>query len=357
MAALGVSRYLTVQQVMALGLGARTEKATGYRLRGLAGEGTRSKVRAFHPPLLRDFRFRSFDGQWLQLWALTPAGYRLAGQELGQPLQPPRTDIGAEFAEHFVFLTDLLVRLLRPFLATGASLRQLPFRWEVVGDVDLPWRERDAEGERRTRVLRPDAVLTLPTAKRRLFVECETGSNSLVPESPQRRQAVLSKLERYDTFLSGFADKAPGATHYQRRYPDGWPCDVVFLSRTDLRTRNTADAVTAFLSSRPEARFGARALTLADAAAHVESLLRSSAGQPVPARPAAGTFYGEADHQAVKDFVLEMSAALAQANAALRRKRLTPVGEPASGRRMADFLRRAQAEMGRRRAVDGRPRP
>jgi len=40
----GLCRYLTIRQVVELGVGARTEKATGYRLRGLAGERARSKM-------------------------------------------------------------------------------------------------------------------------------------------------------------------------------------------------------------------------------------------------------------------------------------------------------------------------
>ena len=356
--ALGLCRYLTIGQVMELGVGAKTGKATGYRLRGLAGEETRSKVRASRPALLRCFPFRSFEGERLHLWALTPAGYRLAGVELGLTLQVPRTDIGAQFAEHFVLLTDLLVQLLRPRLGTGASLRDLPFRWDVVGDVDLPWRETDTAGEGRAHVLRPDAVLTLPEAKRRLFIECETGSNTLVAEGPRRRQAVVNKLDRYDTFVSGFADVASHETHYQRRYPDRWPCDVVFLVRTERRQRNTESAISTFLSSRPELRFAARAFLLSQAVSHVSGLLGSPKS---PAARSSGaprqSFYGELEHQAVKDFVLEMSAALSQANAALRRRRLPSVAEPESGRQMVDFLRRAQVEMTRRRVAERRDRP
>jgi hypothetical protein len=339
-------------------VGAKTEKATEYRLRGLAGEETRSKVRASSPALLRCFPFRSFDGERLHLWALTPAGYRVAGDELGLTLRVPRTDIGAQFAEHFVLLTDLLVQLLRPRLGTGASLRDLPFRWDVVGDVDLPWRETDTTGESRTRVLRPDAVLTLPEVKRRLFIECETGSNTLVPEGPRRRQAVANKLDRYDTFVSGFADAGSHETHYQHHYPDGWPCEVLFLVRTERRQRNTESAVSAFLTNRPEVRFAARAFLLSQAVSHVSGLLGSPKSPPGRSSAAPSqSFYGEPEHKAVKEFVLQMSAALGQANAALRRRRLPPVAEPESGRQMVDFLRRAQLEMTRRRVGERRDRP
>jgi hypothetical protein len=51
--ALGLCRYLTIRQVIEVGVGAKTENATGYRVRGLAGEETRSKVRASRPALQR----------------------------------------------------------------------------------------------------------------------------------------------------------------------------------------------------------------------------------------------------------------------------------------------------------------
>ena len=352
---LGLCRYLTIPQVIELGLGAKTEITTGHRLRGLAGEATRSKIRASSPSLLRRFPFRSFDGERLNLWALTPAGYRLASGELGFALQLPRTDVGAQFAEHFVLLTDLVVRLLRPFVGDSPSLRNLPFSWDVAGDVDLPWREADSEGETRARVLRPDAVLTLPRAQRRFFIECETGANTLVAEGAYRRHAVASKLDRYETFISGLADVPSRVTHYQRRYPDGWPCEVLFLVRSERRRRNTDSAIVAFASVRANARFSARAFLLPEAAAYVKGLLGPERSPSAPPSDAAEKpFYGEPEHQAVKDFVLEMSTALAQANAALRRRRLPAVAEPESGRRMADFLRRAQLEMSRRRGADGR---
>ena len=66
-------------------------------------------------------------------------------------------------------------------------------------------------------------------------------------------------------------------------------------------------------------------------------------------RPASPPFYGELEHRAVKAFVLEMSAALNQANAALRQSHLSPVPQPPSSAGMAAFLRRAQVEMQRRR--------
>jgi hypothetical protein len=354
---LSLCRYLTVQQVLRAGLGGQTEEAMRYRLRGLAGQSTAFKAKAVRPALLRSFPFRAFDGTRLELWGLTASGYRLACDELDEPLHVPRVDIGAQFAEHFVALTDLFVHLVRPYTA---ALRALPFRWDVVGDVELPWREPDEERGVRTRVLRPDAVLTVPNARRRLFIECETGSNTLVPEGP-RRQAVHSKLERYDTYVSGFAglpEPAERRTHYQRRYADGFACEVLFLVHSERRQRNTAAALETFFAERPDARFRARALTLAEAVSHVRALLPPAPPPPPPgtARPLrSDSFYGEPEHRTVKDFVLESHAALAEANRLLRGRRLPAVPEPVSAARMADFLRRAQAEIARMRDAGRTP--
>jgi hypothetical protein len=64
--------------------------------------------------------------------------------ELDRPLRVPRMDVGAAFAEHFVSLTDLFVDLVRPYVHAGIALRGLPFLWDVVEQVELPWREGDA---------------------------------------------------------------------------------------------------------------------------------------------------------------------------------------------------------------------
>jgi hypothetical protein len=44
------------------------------------------------------------------------------------------------------------LRLVRPYLASP-SLRELPFRWDVAEDVELPWRERDGTRDGLTRPL------------------------------------------------------------------------------------------------------------------------------------------------------------------------------------------------------------
>jgi hypothetical protein len=365
LALLGLCRYLTVRQVVTLGIHATTPKPVEYGLRGLAGEQTEYKVRPYRPALVRRLRLQAFDGAPLELWGLRAAGYSVAGAELGEALRVLPTDVGAAFAAHFVFLTDLFVALVGPYARAGVAPRALPFRWEVGEDAELPWLGRDDSGDARQRLIRPDAVLEVPGAQRRVFVECETGSHTLVPRNSRRHQSTVRKLEQYDDFVSGFVDLASGLTHARRKYPDGWPAEVLFLVPTESRQAATTRVLAEARAARGPRCIAAQALTLAGADAYLQRLLPAAPARvpdavertrPLsrarPPRPAS--FYGEPEHRAVKDFVLESQAALAEANRRLRGRRLPPVPEPASAGRMADFLRRAQAELARGRGETGR---
>ncbi|MGO9831296.1 MAG: replication-relaxation family protein [Myxococcaceae bacterium] len=353
LALLGLCRYLTAKQVVALGLAPRTEKGVARRLRCLAAEG-QAHGDSLPSPLFRSVPYRTYAGDPMHLWGLAPAGSRVATAELGRELKAFGTDVGAVFAEHFVFLTDFFVRLAQPSLSVGVHPRELPFRWNVAEDVELPWRERDEAGCEKPRVIRPDAVLEVPGARRRFFIECEMGTHTLTPVSPDKPQATVRKLERYDAYVSGFADVRCRLSHYRRKYPDGWPCEVLFLVRSESRRRATEEALARFLETLAGTRLTARAFTLEQAAAHCAFYLPpkgpSQLPRGAPAEAPAAPFYGEAEHAAVKDFVLQMTAALAEANTRLRGSGLLPVPGPVSKAAMLDFLRRAQAEMLRRRA-------
>jgi hypothetical protein len=163
----------------------------------------------------------------------------------------------------------------------------------------------------------------------------------------------VRKLERYDAYVSGFADVRAQVSHYQRKYPDGWPCEVVFLTRTPERQCTTRAAVEAFLASRAGTRLRARAFTLEQAVAHVGGARAmagvASEGLSGTQAPGAACFYGEPEHRAVKDFVLEVTGALREANARLCRHGLPGLAVQPSRARMLDFLRKAHAEMERQR--------
>jgi hypothetical protein len=357
LALLGTCRYLTARQWVALEPSGRTQKAATLRLRRLSGEGSAGST-AFAPALVRATPYRAFHGESLRLWGLTPAGYAVAASELGRVLKALRSEVGAAFAEHFVALTELFVQLARPYLAAGTLPRALPFRWNVAEDVELPWRDCDETGAEKARIIRPDAVLELPTAERRIFIECEMGTNTLTPVGPDKPQSTVRKLERYDAYVSGLADVSTRLSHYRRKYPDGWPCEVLFLVQSDSRRQATSLAVSACLEGLAGTRLCARALTLREAVAHCAELLPQNDGVAAASlqAPSAGLsppFYGEPEHAAVKDFVLDMTSALAEANARLRRHSLDVVPGPASKVPMLDFLRKAHAEMQRRRERHG----
>jgi hypothetical protein len=108
-------------------------------------------------------------------------------------------------------------------------------------------------------------------------------------------------------------------------------------------------------------RLAARAFTLEEATAHCSLALAEAPAPDAAVLPGGGAaempppppFYGEWEHGAVKDFVLDMTAALAEANTLLRHHGLSTVPGPVSKAPMLEFLRKAQAEMQRRRGGDG----
>jgi hypothetical protein len=131
--------------------------------------------------------------------------------------------------------------------------------------------------------------------------------------------------------------------------------------QTERRQRSTNEAVAALRAKRGM-RVHARAFTLLEAADHCRATFPRMDGSaprvPVeflPKRPhILRQFYGEPEHAAVKDFVVGMTAALAAANGALQRNGFSAVGEPECKAPMLDFLRKAQAEMHRRRTGEVR---
>jgi len=284
LAVLGLCRALTLNQVVALLGNPKDTRTVHNRLRALAGDTGNVKLPDFGAASLRRLRFRAYDGAPLILWAPTPAGFAIAQRELGRELTLPRAGGGISFAEHFVALTDLFVRLVRPYFVAQTSLRELPFGWDIADDVRLPWREPTDMGAFRARVIRPDAILTIPSARRRIFIECETGTHTLVPVRKDREQATVNKAARYETFLRGLADVPKRLTHYGAKYPDGWVAEVLFLVPTEGRRASTEAALLTVARDIGSVTF--RAFTLEQAVAYTRALLRSTtASAPTPVNP------------------------------------------------------------------------
>jgi len=276
LAVLGMCRALTLDQVVTLLGNPKDTRTVHNRLRALAGDSGNVKLPDFGAVTLRRLRFRAFDGGPLILWTPTPVGLAIGQRELGRELTLPRgSNGGIAFAEHFIALTDLFVGLVRPYFLDGTPLRELPFGWDVAEDMRLPWREPSETGALRERTIWPDAILTVPSARRRIFIECEMGTHTLVPVRKDRPQATVNKAARYETFLRGVADVPKRVTHYAAKYPDGWAAEVLFLVPTDGRRQSTEAALAGAASA--SSRVTCRVCTLDTALAYVQGLLPAPA--------------------------------------------------------------------------------
>jgi hypothetical protein len=274
---LAIARYLSNQQLQRLFYSGRTGRTMCKRLRSLAGEGPRK----FNRPYLRRLSYRTLEGRYVDLWALTAAGYATAQAILETPLKIPREDVGAAFREHLVTLNELLVALLAPPPGTYARARQTVFRWMTSDLVRLPWRQYlQKSGRQLERVVFPDAVLELPQSRRRLFLECEMGTHSIVARTDQKAGSTLSKVENYSGFIRGFADSVKGETFYARKYPDGWTPEVLFLIRTTARVILVNEAIAQWRADRLGTPLVVRALTFDQARDELLSHLRGATSAP-----------------------------------------------------------------------------
>lgn len=285
---LGICRYLSTEQVLRLFFPARDRASSQRRLLRLAGEwgsvrGARkgAAYANFDPPYLRRLFFRTYEGQRVEVWALTEIGYAVASKVLRSPLRIPAADVGAAFLEHSILLNDVFVAVVDPaalpcakcgamlewcapigaarggqfLLRCGASACRVPangrlpavaelaFRWIGSEGIRLPWRDYDRQaGAVRDRVIVPDAVVELPAQRSRFFLEFETGSQSVVAPGDKKPGATVAKLERYGDFLFGLADVSRKLTHYRTVYADNWNPTVVFVVLNDSR-RNAIGTV------------------------------------------------------------------------------------------------------------------
>ncbi len=247
------------------------------RLRSLAGEGPRKFIR----PYFRRLSYRTLEGRYFDLWALTAAGYAAAQTILDIPLKIPREDVGAAFREHLLTLNELLVALLAPAPGTYARAKQARFRWMTSDLVRLPWKQYlQKSGRPRERVVFPDAVLELPQSRRRLFLECEMGTHSIVARTDQKAGSTLSKVENYSGFIRGFADSVTGETFYARKYPDGWTPEVLFLIRTTARVKSVNEAIAQWRAGRLGTPLAVRALTFDQARDQLLSNIRGTTSAP-----------------------------------------------------------------------------
>jgi hypothetical protein len=270
---ISIARYLSTEQANRLVRPGRHESVGRRRLIALAGilptphtgrPRQRGVPQVFSPQFLRRVRFRKASGERVDLWALEPRGHALAFDFLGSARKFSKSDVGEHFLEHWATLTQLFVELAAPFLERGTKAAELPFRWEPNDTNGLPWQQYDMEaGKMRARRIIPDAVLELPQAKKRFFIECEMGTHSIVATSDEKAGATLAKTERYDEFL---ASRGSEPSFYRQAFADGWPSEVLYLVRKDSRAHSINRALETWRKGRGTC-VRARAGTLPEAVA------------------------------------------------------------------------------------------
>jgi hypothetical protein len=232
--------------------------------------------------LIKKLWFVNSEGKRVLVWALTPFGYALAGEELGRQFKVPRHDVAHQFLEHATGVNDLYVALTKKLGPPKPAERGKPadnfarlpsaFRWVATEDLELPFQEYvsripDHVADRR---LQPDAMLEDLVRKRRYLIEFETGSATV--RNAQHRTATLTKLGRYSSFLLTPTTTSGNETYYSKHFHDGYKPIVVFLTRTPARRDTIVKAAEEYWTAI-DVRFALRALTVAEAGAEFRAQL------------------------------------------------------------------------------------
>lgn len=295
----GIARYASAEQLHRLFFDGRSPKQTYRRLAKLCVPGSRPGEGAY----LRRLEFRRREGTGVPVWALTSYG-RTVVLPLVSWLRPPAEhDVGARFLEHTLLLNDVLVGLVQRLRPTpDASIASLPFRWLCEDDEALQYERYDRhEGRSFASVLKPDAILEIPGRGRRLFLEAETGTQSITTAHPGRNGAIASKLQRYGTYFEALRADLK-RTWYEHAFPDRLEPRLVFLVHSRERKGRVQLAVDEYLRSARPDRYKVLVFTFADAAGVIAPYITSGLlPQPGP-RPSSRVVTIEAQRiQDLKD--------------------------------------------------------
>lgn len=280
------ARMLSQDQVGRLFFQGRHESAGRKRMKQLQDLG-----------LLERHVLRHIDRPNEVCWSLSDAGETLVARwtradgPVGGPTEP-------DAVEHHLFFTELYVGLLassvdRQLARVSRSLARLErqrrlqgifaradhpaWGWRASGpDVSLPWREY-VNGPPKDRLIRPDALLALPPARVRVFVEGETGSQPVRSRNKERFGATVAKLDRYLAYVTTPADVTTRRTWYQDRFTDGFAPELLVLLPAGRRLVHVEEAVAEWRKAKPTAtRLPVKVLTVDEAVRHYAAL----AGMP-----------------------------------------------------------------------------
>ena len=261
---LAIARYASTGQLHRLVADGRDLSVMYRRLRRLSEEVNRPG----ESPPLRRLEFRRAEGTAVAVWTLTQYGRAIAEDAVPYLRPPGRGDVGAQFLLHSLMLNDVLLELVVGLRRSEmAPLAELPFRWLCENDEQLAFSvfRRDL-GEARTSVLKPDAILEIPSASRRIFIEAETGAHSIATADPLKYGAVMRKLERYARFITGLVPGAGPTTFHDAAFHDGLDPELLFLVHSEGRKARVQGAVRGWSRGRGFESLAVQVLTFREAA-------------------------------------------------------------------------------------------
>jgi len=261
---LAITRYLTTAQLEHLMFGGASDSVARRRLGRLAKAS-----------YLRRVPYRDSSGEPALAWTFAPAGYLAARRVYGALPPAPTYQVKPDQLEHDLMLNSLYVALAIAARAKQLSFDRRPFRWIPSAASRCPWREYDrVSGRHESRMLLPDAILELSGAKRRVFIEAETGSHTLgFRTDHETRGSTKSKIERYTKYVVETVSAENSETFYKAAFPDEWSPELLFVVPSAARR----DAIHDFLNRdwRPvneRVLLTIRAVTFEDAGADVARL-------------------------------------------------------------------------------------
>jgi hypothetical protein len=298
---------LSLEQIGKLVFPGKTDSIAPRRLRRLAS-GKHQYVRRLP--------FRTKDGGMALAWCLKPLGY-MAARNLfsATPDQPTHDPPSAEFLEHDVWLNELYVALAAAAKRKKLSYDRWPFRWLPSDSARLPWTEFDRDASSlASRLICPDATLELLQAKRRVFIELETGTHTLGfnREGAPGRNATKTKIERYTRFVVTPTSAIASGTFYMQTFPDAWPAELLFVVPSAARRDAIAEFVASFWrASNESVQFSIRALTFDEAPLDLCRAAQLSAEAASPRIVTAGGALTPAEIRAIYDFYNGAIAAIA----------------------------------------------
>ncbi len=318
----GIARYASAEQVHRLFFDGRSKKQTYRRLAKLCRPGSRPGEGA----CLRRLEYRRREGTGVPVWALAPYGRNLVVPFVPWLRPPAVSDIGARFLEHTLLLNDVLAGLVMALrVSATAPLAALPFRWLSEDDGVLEFENLHRKtGTLMKAVLKPDAMLEVPSRQRRLFVEAETGTQSIATAHPGRNGAIVSKLYRYDRFVS----TRPGneeKTWYRRAFGDGFEPRLLFLVHSEERKERVQRATRRVLGSLPMSRLQVLVFTFAEAAGALRAYITEGVvTSPAPSNAARLVTMDRRKASQLREGYSELADAFNTMREAVKRHNATP---------------------------------